>query len=705
VSKKFLTAISLIASNVLCLAVEISSNNPIEYIANTGELVVKGDARIATDNFVIQADEISFNEKQVKALATGNVKIDNEKIYVVSDYASYDMNSNLVYASHSRTKIHDYYFNVESIESDVVNNLQTGTNAEIFYGPMDSAFVPSIFVKNFEIRNGQSIKTKSTKFKVGPATIFYLPSAEIELTSHPFYLEQDYGVNRTNGVYLQNDFYFGVKKGLKLGGFLDFYTGRGILVGPALKIDTRSEKNQIFSETKFGFIRDGVSVERRGFDIRNKPIPYDRYFLEFAHKQHYDDRIDVIARSTLLSDSEAERDFRKMWYNRNQQPESFVEVAYRGQNCIVSAFGQFEPNNFYNTTQQMPEFRIAYLPTKLLDTKLIHNAHLGIVRLYNPNKDLYGATSSYRSDIYYGISLPLGYKNFFAVKPIFGTRVLVYGRNADEEIYGKGFVQGGFDIDVKFVGRSDYVNETFGIDGLKHVINPTIQYRVIPSGNESDKIPKFHRECFHAEIPSIDLDDMRNVDDLQRQNMIRLGIKNSLYTQSGSYVPRKLMQLDIYQDVLFARNYDSFRKVRQRKFPDTYLMAGIYPISWFSFNLYGKIDPARLHLHKLRTSASIKDADFWELTFFTNYFQFDGVNSQKPTEQYGLSFSFNLSSKSFVSLEMQYDAKNHKFSQQRFSFSNTLGNSWIFNIGITVRTNVKREDHYQLDWHLKLLDF
>jgi hypothetical protein len=230
------------------------------------------------------------------------------------------------------------------------------------------------------------------------------------------------------------------------------------------------------------------------------------------------------------------------------------------------------------------------------------------------------------------MSLLLEYNNFLTIKPIFGTRALAYGRNDDGETYGKGLIQGGVDIDLKFTGRSDYANETFGIDELKHVATPSIQYRVIPSGSGSTKVPKFHGEWFNTEIPSIDLDDMRNVDDLQRQHTVRFGIKNSLYTQSGSYVPRKLIRLDVFQDMLFTRNYDSFRQVHQKRFPDTHLIAGIYPVSWFSFDVYGKVDPVNLHLHELKIATSIRDADFWKLTFFTNYLKFDGVNSQKSTD-------------------------------------------------------------------------
>jgi hypothetical protein len=219
------------------------------------------------------------------------------------------------------------------------------------------------------------------------------------------------------------------------------------------------------------------------------------------------------------------------------------------------------------------------------------------------------------------------------------------------------------------------------------------------------RVPKFHGEFFSAEIPLIDLNDMRNVDNMPRQNMVRLIIKNSLHTKSGSYVPRQLIRLDAFQDILFARNYDDFRQVHQKKFSDIHLRVGLYPISWFSFDIHGKVDPTKLHLHELKTTTAIKDADFWKLTFSTNYLKFDGAASQKSTEQYRLFFTFNLSSQTSISVETKYDARIHKFTQQRFSLSSMLRNSWLIEMGITTRAHVKREDRFQFDWHLRLLDF
>jgi LPS-assembly protein len=663
------------------------------------EVVAKGDARISLDNFTLQADEIKFQKELLLATANGNVKIDNGKVYAVSDCVSCDMSTDLVQAGYSRAKIHNYYFSATQV--NLKREEQSGKEAQIFHSNPEAAFVPSIGVKNFTISNDDILKAENVKFRIGRIPVFYLPSAEIELSDRPIYTEQDFGVDHSHGAYLQNNVYFAVRKGIKFGLLLDYYTKRGILFGPALKVENNSEKNQLFLEAKIGAIRDMGKDEIRGVDVKNDPIQKRRGFAELAYKQHYDDKIDIIATAQWLSDSEVERNFRKSWYDKHQRPNCFAEVAYRGENHIVSAFYSDDFNRFYDTTKRLPEVSLDYLPTKILETKLIHTARLGFIRLQGRDKITLSKADSSRSDVYYGISLPIQWDDFITLKPLFTARGLSYYNEAGDGTYSKGLVQGGFDVDFKFVGWSDYENETFGINGLKHTINPVIQYRIIPSGNISERIPHLEMEFENMEMPSIDLDSMRNVDHLQKQNMIRVGLRNNLSTQSGEYAPRKLAKFDVFQDILFERNRDNFFGDRRKRIQDTHLIAGVYPVQWLKFDACGRIDPQKLQLHKFNTITSINDGDFWEAAFCTNYWNLNG----SKTEQYGLKISFNLSSETTIFIEEKYDARIRKIFEQKFSMSTIVYDSWIVNLGVTLRERSQHEDRFQFDWSVKLLDF
>jgi LPS-assembly protein len=680
---------------------EISSNEPIEYVEKSGELIAKGDARITVNDFVIQADEIKFQREKNTAIASGNVKIDNGKIYALADTVSYDASSDMIHGERCKVRVHDYYFTLKNI--DIGPDIQAGEEATIFCCDPRRAVAPSMEVKKFQILNGQALDVKNSTLKIGAVPVFFLPTARIKMRERPFYVEQNIGMSRRCGASLQNDFYVGTTDCLRIGGILDVSTKRGVLIGPALKIDSGPGENRIFSEVKLGFISDRASENVRGKDIAGRQIEKHRYFFKLACKQHFADKIDVISDVTVLSDSGFERDFRKSWYEKNQRPTSFGEVAYRGTNYIASVLAAFEPNNFYDATQRLPELRIDYLPTAIFDSKIVHRAHLAFARLRGTDMaDPVGSkVTGYRTDAYYGLSLPMHPANFATVKPIFGARCLMYGHNSKESDHGKCMVQGGFDIDFKFVGRSNYSNCNMEIDGIRHTLNPVVQYRVIPSGNMENGIRRFDVDYFDVEIPSINLDEIRNVDSLKRQNVLRFGVRNSWYTRSGAYVPRKLARFDILQDVLFARNYDDRTLSRQKRFQDTHLMIGVSPIPPISFDAYGRIDPSKMRFRELKTVFTLRDGDFWRATLFSRYL----VALEDKVKQFGMSFAFNVSSRTSLSFEIRYDAVAKKLTEHRIGLSTTLWNSLVADFGIMVRKNTRREDKIQFDWHIGLLDF
>ncbi|MDR1595933.1 MAG: hypothetical protein LBR91_03355 [Puniceicoccales bacterium] len=697
-SKKFLLVSMLVCTLTVLKAFEISSIEPIEYTESAGELIARGDAKISVEDFVIQADEIRFQKEKSMAIASGNVKIDNGKYYAIGDYLYYDLQNDIAHAESAKVSVDGYYFFAKNV--DIFQDRQTGSDGTVFFSDPSKSFAPSIVAKNFTIK-GNVLRAEGTKLKIGRIPVLYLPGIEVEMSDRPFFAEQNFGIDKSSGIFLQNDVYIGIKDGIKFGGMFDVYTRRGFLFGPALKLKNNSPDNCFATELKIAGISDKGGDKVRGTDVLGDQISKRRGFIEFSHRQHYGDKIDIISRVQYLSDSEVERDFRKSWYEDNQRADSFAEVAYRGENYIISAFGRFQPNKFFPTTRRLPEVRVDYLPTKVLDTDLVHNAHLSIAGLRGIDKLNLDEVNSFRSDAYYGVSLPLVYDDFVTVKPILGTRGILYHGNSGDKTKGKALIQGGVDVDFKFYGQWDYCNETFGIDGLKHTINPVIQYRVIPSDNIRDDIPWLDTDFFNVEIPSIDLGDMRNVDNLPKQNMLRVGVRNNLYTKSGNYTPRKLMRFDVLQDVLFRQDYDRFSAKWQKKFQNTHLLLGIYPVEWLNFDAYGRIDPANGSLRQLKISTSIHDGDFWEATFTTNY-----LNAETgTTNQCAMKFTFNLSSLTSLSIEEHYDAQIRKFTSQRFSVSTTLWDSWRADIGITLREMARREDRVQFNWHIKLLDF
>lgn len=692
-------ALFLVIACRLCGELDISSDEPIEYLSDSGELIARGTVRISSDNFAIEADEIRFQKNSLTLSANGNVKIDADGDYVIADEVVYEIPRKAIHAKRGKAKIGSRYFRIETL--DASSQTITGTDGSVFFYNPDRVLMPHLSVKWFELSNFDTLKIKKATGKVGAVPLFCMENASIKFSDHPLHFSQNIGINRSNGLHLQNDFSVGTGGGTKIGGLFDAYARRGVLIGPFIGIRKKSESGSIFSEARFGFIKDVASKKIRGTDVRGKQIAKDRHFLEFACKCRRWNSVDITSNVQWLSDSEVERDFRKSLYRKTQRADSFLEISHSGENAILSAFGRLEPNSFFETVQRLPEFRFDRLPTQFFDTPLMSSAHIALSRLHGRDKRTMARSSSCRSDAYFGMSLPIGDGTCFSMRPLFGMRAIAYGHSGGGQSHGKLMEQCGIDIGFKFTGRSDYANDAFGIDGLKHTINPTLQYRLIPSGNESGKIPQLDTPTFNTELPPIDIDDMRSVDIIRRQNMLRIGVQNNLYTRSNGYIPKKLARFDIFQDVHFSRSYDDSIDAMRKKFSDTFFVIGLYPAEWLSIDACCRVDIAKLHMRELKTSVTLKDADFWKLQFFSNHLKFN----RKITDQLGARFTFNLSSRTSLSVEEKYDAVAKKFFEQRFSFATVVKNSWLLDVGISVRSNVKREDKFQFNWHIRLPDF
>lgn len=678
-------------------ALDISSNEPIEYREAGDELVAKGDAKLVFGDFVVQADEIKFHKNEAIADAVGHVKIDNGHVFAVADDVSYDLIKDVIISHNARAKVGNKFLSADVL--NVTQQKQIGESVAAYCADPTGKLAPSVLASSVEV-NGDVLSIKHAKFRFGKFPVFYWPHADVGLQDRPIYCESLFGANHNNGVFWQNDAYFGVRKGLKIGGLFDVYSKRGILFGPAVRLEKHDERYDVFSEIKSGFIRDSANSGIRGKDVNDHQIEHDRYFLEWKHKQHHNDNADITANVSWMSDSEVERDFRKSWYDKDQRPDTFFEGNYRGNNYIVSVFSRTDLSGFYRTTQRLPELRFDYLPTPLWNTSLIQECHVDAVRLHgidtNDTK-----TSSYRADVYYGLSLPMQYKNIMSLRPIVGVMGIGYDHNVQGNTHGRGLVQCGFDLDCYCAGYSDYVNDRFGIDGLKHVVHPMLQYRIMPNENIDDSGPVFDHYFFNTEMPSIDLGSMRNLDRIYQQNMFRVGVENGIYTKTNGYVPRKLFRVDLFQDVILKRNYDIDTDKWQKTFPDAYIIAGCYPVDLISFDVYSRIDPEKLTLHELKTRSSVHEGDVWRISFVTKYSKYNS----KITEQYGLSFSVQLSSQTSLALEEMYDAKIHKFSEQRIALQSIFCDSWLADIGVTIRENATRESRFQFDWHIRMLDF
>jgi LPS-assembly protein len=338
------------------------------------------------------------------------------------------------------------------------------------------------------------------------------------------------------------------------------------------------------------------------------------------------------------------------------------------------------------------------LPKRLGETNIYNRAYINYVHLRG--KDLLNQRYDIdKFDGYYGIRMPVSHGDWLYISPVAGIRITEYLKHQSNKNYTRTIAQLGFDVSMLFSGKSNYVNETWNIHGIKHIIQPIIHYRYIPQARIKDKrVPLIETRTFDTNLSIIDLADMRKVDDISSQNMFRIGVKNSLQTSTGGYCARNLLKFDVYQDIRLRHNVDALLNTKEKTLSDTYILIGLYPVHWFGFDCYSRIDPKRQTLNEITTATSIHNGDVWKLSFLTH-------TLQRDTNQYGVQFMAKLNSRVQFGMAMYYDARIKKFTEQRFSIYSTLGRSWNVEYLLLVRGRAARESKYQFATKLDLIEF
>src|SRR5262249_6040380 len=120
-------------------------------------------------------------------------------------------------------------------------------------------------------------------------------------------------------------------------------------------------------------------------------------------------------------------------------------------------------------------------------------------------------------------------------------------------------------------------NQFLELDGLRHIIEPSVDYVFVPSPSEPpQKLPQFDYEWPTLRLLPIDFPDFNAIDAIDSQNVIRLGVRNKLQTKRDGQIAN-VVNWDVYIDWLLDPN------AQQTRFSNLFSDLTFRPRSWVSF--------------------------------------------------------------------------------------------------------------------------
>ncbi len=386
---------------------------------------------------------------------------------------------------------------------------------------------------------------------------------------------------------------------------LDWYEKRGIGYGLSSDLLTPESATEfsfygIYDRNRYEYWDHKLLPDDPDYKQNNSrlSIPYYRFEVRTNNLTHLTNRLDFRMQVDLISDYEYLRDYYPERFRTEYQPPTYASLEYQHDRFTASAYMTLRLNDFNSTVERLPELRLDF-PRQELFANIYYQGEMSLTplfmrwrrfdremdelfpanypRRYIPDKDIWDIWNynTLRFDSLHMLYYPMKIWNINII-PRTGIRLTAYSRTSEREIgeselasmFIADEIEGipwgyrvtnydskggskfrvigeiGVEVNTKFHHAWQDVKSAFwGLDGLRHVVVPYVNYTYIPR-------------------PTVNADNLYyfdEIDRIQEQHFIRSGIVNRLQTRRNGHI-HEWLSLEQYWD-FFIHDSDRFNHI------------------------------------------------------------------------------------------------------------------------------------------------
>jgi lipopolysaccharide assembly outer membrane protein LptD (OstA) len=574
---------------------------------------------------VLTAEEAQVNTNG-EVVADGAVHIQQGEQIWSSEHLRYNFNTHEMEASQFRTGQRPMFAAGRGLHADITNQVYYATNAMMTTDDIAQP-ITKVRARRIKIIPGRKITAYDAVLYVENVPVFYFPYYTRNLGAHANHFNITPGYRSLYGPFLLGSYTWYLNDQLDGDLRLDYRQKRGVGIGPEFNyhLGPWGEGN-----LKYYYTHD-KDPNASGLGV---PISQDRQRLYFTYQSNPATNLNVKSQVRYESDYAVDHDFFERDYGRDPQPNTFVEAEKTWQNWGLDTYVEPRINSFLETIERLPEVKLTGFRQQLGNSPLYYESESSAgyyQRLFAENvpTNTFEAGTNYaaaRADTYHQVLLPITLFGWLNVAPRVGGRFTYYseasgpGATTDEET--RGVLNTGAEITFKASRLWPRVqNSFFEVDGLRHIIEPSINYVYVPTPTtQPPQLPQFDYELPSLRLLPIDFPDYNSIDSIDSQNVIRWGLRNKLQTKRDNQVVN-LVNWDLYTDWRLKPRPD------QTTFADLYSDLGLRPRSWLAFesllryNLEG--DQFRMSYNTLTFFPN----NIWSWSFGHYYLRDDFSNS------------------------------------------------------------------------------
>jgi lipopolysaccharide assembly outer membrane protein LptD (OstA) len=680
---------------VTVLKLDISSKGDFVSILTNGltfatnDVVVQILTSVPSSNVVLSADKVLVNTNTGDVDAEGSVRVQMTNMTLTGPHFHFNYDTRQMDWNDFRAGESPFYVAGRALHGDGTNGMYSATNALVTTDDYSNP-LQTVRASQVTIVPGQYVEAHNAVLYVGNVPVFYFPYYHHNLTDNPNHFTFLPGYRGIFGPYLLSTYEYTINHELSGAIHADYREQRGFGTGPDFDFNLGR-----FGEGTFKYYYTYDNRPDLDQVTNNTQIPHNRQRAYLAYQATPLTNLNIISQVAYLSDPFVTHDFFESQYQKDIQPNTFVDAEKLWQNWSLDAMAQPQVDPFYETVERLPEMRLTGLPQQILGTPLFYESESSAGYYRRQFSDTNVVQLNYeaaRADTFHQITLPETFFGWLDVTPRVGGRFTYYSpatgpgattTNQDRWVLNTG-LEASFKASQVWPGvRNDF----FDVNGLRHIIEPSINYAYVPRPNvQPQDVPQFDYELTNSlQLLPLDFPDYNAIDAIDSQNTIRFGLNNRLQTKRGGDVV-DLVYWDVETD--WRLRHDA----GQTTFSDIFSTLEFRPRSWLTVESQTRYDINSGRFNLAQDSITFQPNTTWNLSLGQFFLRDDPVFGT-GNDLFNATFFYRLNENWGARVAENFDAKTGTLEEQDYSIYRDL-RSWTAALTFRALDNLSNGHEY-----------
>jgi len=694
-------------------------------------------------NTTLYSDRLTFDTNAGWAEASGNVRIYSEDGTVWSgDRIRYNMKTRAIDGDNLRFVALPVVGEVQSIRT-LGTGETVKYQAENTMFSTENIQQPGFRLKprvlSYEPGEHRYIM-RDAVVMAGSVPLFWVPSIVYDPGGADIAVQFVPGYSSEWGAFLLMAYGFELDENVHMKVHLDLRSERGVAGGVDFRWIYGRRKNQYSREGEYGegeadfyYAHDDDPFMSGGEE--NKTGDYGRYRFRLKQRAYLNEGKDIYANVFVnkMSDEQFERDFFEHDFREERMPDNFLEVVKYDPNYTLTLLGRQQVNDFFETVEREPELswdikRQPIDPGGYLE----YNGQAAVTqfdrKFSNEDADLPHDYNATRFDTYHQLSAPTQLFGWFNLMPKAGMRLTYYSDSWGErdeyflpaESYGMGRAYGmmygddgeiddrygrdrdmfetmrvrgaddgdgvlravfnlGLEGSFKLSRTWDVQRPNWGIDGIRHVVEPFFNFVYIPDPNISaDRIMQFDGRLPTTRLVPLDFPQYNSIDSLDNMLVLRSGFRQKWQTHRDGH------NWDILEWATYL-DYDLESHLYQdHPTSNLYNELTFRPVNWMRLQLFGATDLYGDGFNEYNARMTWQLAKPLELGL--NARHISGHDFFKDSTKFSMSWFWRMNEDWSVGTRHIFEAQDAVLELQEYSLYRDL-TSWRMAATTQVRDN------------------